>query len=193
MDNERVVLAGRSTWDAWPVSWSSVWVGTLTALAVGLVIALISTAVGAHQAGSRIARWNEVRLITVVFAIAGSFFAFAAGGWVAARIAGIRRAEPAMLHGAITWLVAVPLLVGLGAIGAGSYLGGWYGGLGPVTTTDAGSATAARNAALAAVTTLLVGLVGSVIGGWMASGERMVVAARRMTDREQPRRRDVAA
>jgi hypothetical protein len=193
MDKERVGLAGRSTWDAWPVSWSAVWVGALTALAVGLLIALISTAVGAHQAGSRIARWSEVRLITIVFAIGGSFFAFAAAGWVAARIAGIRRAEPAILHGAIAWLVAVPLLIALGAVGAGSYLGGWYGGLGPVTTTDAGSATAARNAALASVTALLVGLVGSVIGGWMASGERMVIAARRMTDREARGPRDIAA
>jgi len=32
---------------------------------------------------------------------------------------------------------------------------------------------AVRNAALGAVTALLLGLVGSVIGGWMASGEPM--------------------
>ena len=32
---------------------------------------------------------------------------------------------------------------------------------------------AARNAALGAVTALLVGLIGSVVGGWMAAGEPM--------------------
>jgi hypothetical protein len=30
-----------------------------------------------------------------------------------------------------------------------------------------------RNTAMAALTSLLVGLIGSVIGGWMASGEPM--------------------
>ena len=53
-----------------------------------------------------------------------------AGGWVAARVAGIRRAEPAMLHGAIAWLVAVPLLLIAAGLGSGNVLGSWYGGLG---------------------------------------------------------------
>jgi anti-sigma factor RsiW len=34
-------------------------------------------------------------------------------------------------------------------------------------------AAAARNSALAAVAALLLGLIGGVIGGWMASGEPM--------------------
>jgi hypothetical protein len=35
---------------AWPVSWNGIWVGTLAALAVGLIIGFIGTAVGAHEA-----------------------------------------------------------------------------------------------------------------------------------------------
>jgi uncharacterized membrane protein YeaQ/YmgE (transglycosylase-associated protein family) len=38
---------------------------------------------------------------------------------------------------------------------------------------DPQAAFIARNGALGALTALLVGLVGSVIGGWMASGEPM--------------------
>ena len=38
---------------------------------------------------------------------------------------------------------------------------------------DPNAALAARNAALAAVTALLLGLMGGVIGGWMGSGEPM--------------------
>ena len=34
-----------------------------------------------------------------------------------------------MLHGAIVWLVGVPLLLMLAALGAGSFFGGWYSGL----------------------------------------------------------------
>jgi hypothetical protein len=98
-------------------------------------------------------------------------------------------------------------------LGATSFCGGWYAGLGgiPNGTTTAGTpfvrpdppgagATAeeiatfkaqqveynrnvkqwnedtpkvTRNSALGAVTALLLGLMGSVIGAWMASGEPM--------------------
>jgi hypothetical protein len=90
-----------------------------------------------------------------------------------------------MLHGAIVWLIAVPILVGLAAFGAGNFFGTWFGGLagtpvfvsqGSNVAADPNAAAAARNAALGAVTGLLIGLVGSVIGGWLASGEPMTLA-----------------
>jgi hypothetical protein len=63
------------------------------------------------------------------------------------------------------------------AAGAGTALGGWYGGLIASPIGAAAAAPAApdivRNTAMAAITSLLVGLIGSVIGGWMASGEPM--------------------
>jgi len=72
--------------------------------------------------------------------------------------------------------------------------GGWYGGMiaspawiaTPPTTPDI--AAAVRNGALAAVAALLLGLVGSVIGGWMASGEPMTLRhyRRRDLDLERP-------
>jgi len=40
---------------------------------------------------------------------------------------------------------------------------------------ESAAALAARNAALGALTALLLGLVGSVVGGWMGSGERMTL------------------
>ncbi len=189
------------TWTAWPVSWTAVWVGTLTAIAVGLIIGLIGIAIGAHEAGARIARWNDVRFLTLIWSIAGAFFSFVAGGWVAARIAGIRRAETAILHGGIVWVLAIPLFLALGALGALGYFGGWYGGLAgtpawgaaAAATGDRAAAVAARNMALASLTALLLGLVGSALGSWFGSGEPMtftVARARRATARD---RRDIAA
>jgi hypothetical protein len=84
-----------------------------------------------------------------------------------------------MLHGAVAWLVAVPLLLAAGALGAGSFFGGWYGGLAgtPAWAPPAATATAesaltpeqaaavTRNTALGAVSALLLGLIGSVLGG----------------------------
>lgn len=167
-------------WRAWPVVWSAVFVGALSALAVALIIGLIGFAVGAHEV-ARQASWRDVRLITLIFNVAGAFFAFAAGGWVAARIAGFRRAEPAMLHGAIAWLVTIPALLALAATGTIAGFGGWLGTLGgfhaapAAVPSGANLAAAMRNTAVSTLAGLLVGLIGSVIGGWMASGEPMTL------------------
>jgi hypothetical protein len=176
----------RSEWTAWPVAWSAVWVGALTALAVGLIIGLLGFALGANEA-ARYVDWKKLRLISAIFSVGGAFFAFVAGGWAAARIAGIRRSEPAILHGAIVWLVTLPLLLALAAVGASGW-GGWYGGLSGMSWTAAAAAdpefaAATRNNALATAVALLLGLVGAVLGGWMASGEPMTFTHYRKRDR----------
>jgi hypothetical protein len=175
----------------WPVYWSAIWVGTLSALATALIIGLTGVAIGARHLApnDRILRWGDVGPATLIFTVIGAFFAFVVGGWVAAKIAGTRRAESSALHGAIVWLLAVPMLMGLAALGVSGLFGGWYGGLAGtpfwVTPTapiaEPSAAIATRNGALAALTALLIGLVGSVIGGWMASGEPMSIAYYRAT------------
>ena len=70
--------------------------------------------------------------------------------------------------------VAIPLALGIV----------WYGGLAgtPVWVTPGAVADPqaaliiARNGALGAVTALLLGLAGSAVGGWMASGEPMTIS-----------------
>ena len=166
----------------WPLSWSAVWVGTLAAVALVLILGLVGIAIGAHRVGHPLGTWHDMSLLALIWSVLAAFLSFVAGGWAAAKVGGLRRSETAMLHGAIAWLVAVPILLLLSALGASAYFGTWYGGLAgtpawvtPVAaaTQDPAAAIAARNAAVAAVTALLLGLVGSVIGGWMASGEPM--------------------
>lgn len=164
----------------WYVSWSGIWVGALSAVALLLIFGLTAMAVGAHQVGQRIADWREFGLIALGFSVFGAFLSFVLGGWVAARISGVRQAETAMLYGAIVWLIAVPGVLLFAALGAGGYFGTWYGGLAAappqVTPLESqAAAMAARNGALGALTALLLGLVGGVIGGWMGSGERMTL------------------
>ena len=188
--------------DYWPINWSAVWVGALAALAVALIVSLCAAALGAHQLGpgGKIAKWGEVGFAALVFSILGAFFSFVVGGWVAGKINGYRRAETDMLHGAIVWLLALPLLVTLAALGAGTLFGAWFGGLAgvPVWATptnvaaDPNAAAAARNAALFAVTALLIGLVGSVLGGWLASGEAMSLRLRSKTVAARETGRSVA-
>jgi MFS family permease len=177
-----------SEWTRWPIAWSAVWVGALTALAVGLIIGLIGFALGANEAAHYV-DWKKMRLIGAIFSVGGAFFAAVAGGWTAARIAGIRRSEPAMLHGAISFLVTLPLLLALAGLGVAGHWGGWYGGLAsipafnPNAAPDPDLARATRNNAVATAVALLLGLVGSVIGGWMASGEPMTFTHYKTRDR----------
>jgi hypothetical protein len=173
---------------AWPVAWSAVWVGALTAVAVGLLIGLLGFAVGAHEA-AQIADWRKVRFLALIFNVAGAFFAFVVGGWIAARLAGFRHAEPAMLHGAITWLLTVPFLLVLGMLGGTARFGAWYGALASAPawaasmSLDPQLALVVRNASMATLAALLLGLVGAVLGGWMASGEPMTLTHYRRRDR----------
>jgi len=203
-------------WVHWPVNWSAIWVGALASLAAVLVFGLVGLALGAHLLGPehRPVDLKKLGIGSLIFSVCGAFFSFVIGGWSSGKIAGILRSEPAMLHGAISWLVAIPILVAMASLGAGNFFGGWYGGL---TGTPAWAATASaypfdkpellgpsaseqeraqfrtameeyhskvsqwredtpkvtRNTALGAVTALLLGLIGSVVGGWMASGEPM--------------------
>ncbi len=166
----------------WPVNWSAVWVGALAALAVGLVFGLIGTAIGAYQE-AHIVSWRKFHIWALVLSVCGAFFAFAVGGWAAGKILGARHAETSILHGAIAWLVTVPILLVLASLGAANYFGVWYAGLAgtpvwvsPAVVADPQVALIiARNGALGALTALLLGLVGSAVGGWMASGEPMTI------------------
>ncbi len=167
------------SWIQWPIYWSAVLVGALAAICAILILGLAGIALGAHRIGEdgRILNWKDFTITALFFSVFGSFIAFVIGGWIAGKIAGILRSEPAILHGALVWVLAVPLLVVLANMGAGPYFGSWFGGLAAidlnVAVNDPDHAIAVRNSALGAAVALLLGLVGSVIGGWWASGEPM--------------------
>jgi uncharacterized membrane protein YeaQ/YmgE (transglycosylase-associated protein family) len=155
----------------------------LSALASGLILGLTGGALGAYGllSGFRLLRWHDFTLMALVFSVSGAFFSFVIGGWVAAKVAGIGHSEPAALHGAIVWLIVVPIMLVLAALGAGVFFGpgfAWLAGspawiATPPPSPDANAILAARNAAMGALLALVVGLAGSVLGGWLASGEPM--------------------
>jgi hypothetical protein len=195
--------AQHERWAHCHVNWTAILLGALATFSMILLFGLVEVALGAHLLGPehRIVDVKKIGLWTVILSVCGAFFSSVIGGWVAGKIAGILHAEPAMLHGAFVWLVTVPILVLCATLGASNLLGGWYGSLGPNLATKlstpfvhpeapGASATseeiaafktqqaesnskAACNSALVAITALLLGLLGSVIGGWMASGEPM--------------------
>jgi len=118
-------------WHHWPVNWSGVFVGALATLAIGMVIGIVATAVGAHvfDANERVIDLKKLTWTALGIGIAGTFFSFVIGGWIAGKIAGTLRSEHAMLHGAIVFLVAVPLMAAADLVGAGGLAGSWIGSL----------------------------------------------------------------
>ncbi|MGA3037835.1 MAG: hypothetical protein ABSE64_10185 [Vulcanimicrobiaceae bacterium] len=177
----------------WPVNWSAVWVGALTSLAVSVILGLVATVIGVSTAHP-FTSFHAVALVDLIAVVVGGFFAFVAGGWAAGKIAGFSHSEPSILHAAISWLLALPLLLLALAAGAGQAFGGWYGGLigaSPLVAAATSATTApdvVRNTALAALTSILIGLIGAVIGGWLASGEPMTFThhrARTLTSTER--------
>ena len=173
-----------TTWTSWPVSWNAVIIGALASVVAVVLLGLIGTAIGAHKSGieGRITSWSGVGFASLVWAVLSAFFSFVIGGWIAVRIAGIRRPEDAALHGALAWLLGVALMIGAAAL-SGAIFNGWYTSLAaapavpstPGQPADPNLAIAVRNGALAAAASMLIGLMGAVIGGWMASGEPMRV------------------
>ena len=171
---------------AWPVYWNAVWVGALAAVVAVVLFGVIGTAIGAYSAGAeaRITSLRGIGFVGLAYAVFASFLAFVIGGWITARVAGLSRAEPAMLHGAVTFLAATVTLLALASFG-GAVLSGWYVALAPSPVVpaqtgqpvDPSAAKAAAAGATAAAAAILLGLVGSVVGGWAASGERMDLAA----------------
>ena len=112
VEEHNVIIApGGMASRAWPVYWGAVWAGALSALALALIFGLVGTALGAHQVGKNAVNLHDMSLWGLVFSVAGAFFSFVLAGWVASSIAGLRRAEDAALHGALTWLVALPLFL----------------------------------------------------------------------------------
>src|SRR6266850_6428577 len=170
------------SWTAWPVYWSPVVVAALASVVAVVLFGAIGTAVGSYKAGSeaRITDFSGVGRVAVAYAVFASFLAFVIGGWITARIAGIRRAEPAILHAAIAFLVATVVLIAMASFG-GAVFNGWYVGLAPSPAVptptgqpvDPNAAKAAAAGATAAAVAMLLGLAGGVVGGWMGSGERM--------------------
>jgi hypothetical protein len=167
-------------------------------LVAGVLFSLIALAVGAQKAvDARVLKWADVPVATIAFSVFGAFLASAIGAWVAGRMSGARLAEPAILHGVVAWLVLMGIVMTLAAIGgAHTFAGGYLGNLTPPgapaptgaagapAAVDPNAALAIRNAAVGSVLGILIGLMGAVVGAWIASGERLdSLAHYRRTDR----------
>ena len=211
MDTRRDNVVVVETWVPWPVSWSAIWVGALAAIALALLFGLGGIALGVHLLGpsQRIVDWRKFTMGALIFSVCGAFFSGC--GWGLGRWQGRRystlgtshapRGDRLARHG------AAPARAGRAGRLAVTLAGGMVALLGkrsglrpcparpprPARHSSGGprgcrarSGACGPESALGAITALLLGLVGSVVGGWMASGEPLMFTIAR--GRSVPRR-----
>lgn len=129
------------------ISWGAVAAGTVTALALQVLLAMLGTGIGASTIDA--VATGETPSATVlgggaaIWWVVASLISLMAGGWVAGRLSGVARTAEGGMHGMLTWAVAVLAMVYLVSSAAGSLVRGAAGVLGTAATVTATGAAAA--------------------------------------------------
>ena len=129
------------------VSWSPVFAGVLCALTTMFLLASLGAAVGASTALDN----GRPPGAGGLWAVISGLIAFALGGFIAGKLAHPASPGASALHGALVFMTAVPVVLWLAAQGGRTIS---FGGLPGTWTAFVG---------------LVVALIASAIGGWLAS------------------------
>jgi len=173
----------------WRIQWGPIATGLLVALTAMTLLSLLGAAIGltAFKAGAAAVQGTNPASAARnagVWAAVSAGLAFLLGGYAASRTAGLRDRRWGSWHGALVFMLAVPVLFWLAAQGLGAVLGGlsaYAGAFAPGYLADPAraaapgvspsevlsAAAAARNAAWTAFVIVLLGLGGGALGGYM--------------------------
>jgi hypothetical protein len=129
------------------ISWGAVAAGTVTALAIQVLLAMLGTGIGASTVDPINAGETPSAAVlgggAAIWWVVASLVSLMAGGWVAGRLSGVARSAEGGMHGMLTWAVAVLATVYLVSSAAGSLMRGAAGVLGTAATVTATGAAAA--------------------------------------------------
>ena len=124
------------------ISWGAIFAGVVVGLSVNLVLNLVGVATGlmtldigngggpSGNAPLWAAVWNGISMLIAAFA----------GGYVAARMSGLKRRSDGVLHGFVSWAATTILLTGLFAAAAGALSNQLFTGMARGATASAQSA-----------------------------------------------------
>lgn len=111
------------------VSWGAIFAGAAIAMAIMVLLGLLGVAIGATISDPVSGDTPSAEAYGVgagLWWIVSGILALLAGGWAAARLAGLRRKGEGPLHGLVTWAVTTTALVllmssAIGAIASGAF------------------------------------------------------------------------
>jgi hypothetical protein len=145
-------IAGRTVGVAAPltaelrrVSWGAILTGVVVALATQVLLSMLGAGLGlaaiepTQPAGENPDASTVGIGATLWWALSG-IIASLAGGWVAARLAGVPNRETGMLHGLATWAVATLVVLYMLSSAATSVIGGAFNVVGQTVSGIGGAA-----------------------------------------------------
>lgn len=114
------------------ISWGAIIAGVVAVLVVQALLSVLGIGIGASTIDpvSEQEPAAGVGIGAGIWFIVSALIAFFAGGWIAGRLAGVPRQVDSLLHGALTWGLAVLLTLYLVTTAVGSLVSGAAGILG---------------------------------------------------------------
>jgi hypothetical protein len=165
----------------WRIQWGPIVAGLLVALTTMTLLSLLGAAIGltafsASAAAAQGAPPPDAGRNAALWGGVSALFSFLLGGFVASRAAGLLDRGWGSWHGALVFMLAVPVLLWLAGQGLGAVMGGLSGyaaSLSPGYLADQARATAAsvtpaaRSGAWGAFVGALLGLGAGALGGYL--------------------------
>jgi hypothetical protein len=164
------------------VRWGPIWAGLITAIATFVVLTVAAIAIGAQAVDSG-ADGETAGIAGGIASAVVALLAFFAGGFIAARTAGVIGRGYGALNGFLVWALGVVIILGLAALGLGSLFGAsgdlfaQYQQMGqPQPDVDPNAAVEGiRNGSIGALIGMLLPAAAAALGGWLGSREQEVV------------------
>lgn len=119
------------------ISWAAIFGGVILALAVQLVLSLLGAGIGLGTVSTNAGDTPSASSLGIgagIWWVISSCLAIAAGGYVAAWLAGIEIRFDGVLHGLITWGITTLVTFWLLTSAIGGIIGGGFSALGTVTS-----------------------------------------------------------
>lgn len=165
------------------VRWGAVWAGLVTAVATFLLLTTAAVAIGAVAVDSG-ADPEAGSMASGIASAVIALLAFLAGGFVAARTAGVVGRGYGALNGFLVWGLGVVLILALAAMGLGSLFGAsgdlfaQYRELGspqPEGVDPNAVVDSIRNGSIGAFLGMLLPAIAATVGGLLGSREEAVL------------------
>jgi hypothetical protein len=157
------------------IRWGAVLAGVAVGVSVQLVLTLLGIASG--LAATNLAQGETVGVGPLLWAGVSMLIAAFVGGYVAARMTGLKRKADGILHGVVSWSVTTLLFATLATSAGGSMLSGVFSNIAPNNPANAGAAT---SGASGGVQGMLSGQLGrNVSPGAMRTLQEHIQAGRR--------------
>ena len=125
------------------ISWPAIFASLAVGISVMLLLTLAGVAVGESAVEPAAGSVQSISMGAAAWQAVSMLIAALVGGYVAARLSGLRRTADGVLHGAVSWGATTMLYAALATTALGTLTAGMFGLLAPAPPERSGSAASA--------------------------------------------------